>query len=211
MLKKLRLSLLITLFIIITPSYAKTIVVLGDSLSAAYGIQPSEGWVALLKQKLRVEDLNFKVLNLSTSGDTSINSLTKIRNYYKKNDIKILIIQIGSNDALRGLSLSQLKKNILAIISIAKKNNSLILLLANRFPPNYGNKFTMMYQELFNKIAKDENIPIVDQLLKGVAENSNLMQADGLHPKVKAQSIMLDNIWLLLKPLILSSKPCKIK
>lgn len=191
-----------TLLFIIAPTYAKTIVILGDSLSAAYGMPASQGWVELLKKKLRKTGHAIDVLNLSTSGDTSINSLSKLRAHYKKSSIELVVIQIGSNDALRGLSLAQLNKNILAMIHLAKKNHSLILLITNRLPPNYGNKFTLLYQNLFKKIATNESIPLVQKLLAGVADKPALMQADGLHPKENAQPKVLDNVWLLLKPVL---------
>ncbi len=190
------------LFFIITPLYAKTIVVLGDSLSAAYGIEVKKGWVALLEKKLDTEDFDYTVTNLSTSGDTSRNSVNKLKRYYKDKHAEILIIQIGSNDALRGLTLFELKRNLATLIKLAKKNDTKILLLTNRLPPNYGRVYTNQFKKVFQKIATDNDIPIVSEFLMDVAGHANLMQKDGLHPREKAQAQILRNIWPKLKPLL---------
>ncbi len=186
----------------IAPLQAKTIVILGDSLSAGFGVTLEHSWVEMLRTKIKKLNSQYLVVNLSTSGDTSRNGLNKLKRAYSKYTVDVLVIQIGSNDALRGIRLKELRKNVINLIKVAKKNNSQVLLVANRIPPNYGKTFTTLYARTFKEIACQFNIPLVPKFLKGVAEKTSLMQSDGLHPNTQAQPILLDNVWQKLGPLL---------
>jgi acyl-CoA thioesterase-1 len=192
---------LLVLFLIIAPLQAKNIVVIGDSLSAGYGIDPQKGWVSLLATKLANQG-QFKIINLSTSGDTTSNGLAKLAPALKKYQPDILILALGSNDGLRGLALSQIKNNLEAMVSKGKKAGAKIIILATYLPPNYGAEYLNQFNAIYLDLAKRFQVALVPMFLEGVAGNDQLMQHDGLHPNEKAQALILDNVWPALTPLL---------
>jgi acyl-CoA thioesterase I len=190
---------LVLSLLIIAPLHAKNIVVLGDSLSAGYGIDPQKGWVSLLSAKVPKQ---FNIINLSTSGDTTSNGLAKLPHALQHYKPDILIIELGANDGLRGLALSQIKKNLTVILEESKKKGAKILLLATYLPPNYGPAYLKQYNNTLKHLAEQHQVAFVPMFLAGVAGNDQFMQHDGLHPNEKAQSLIINNIWPSLVPLL---------
>ncbi len=180
----------------------QTIVVFGDSLSAAYGIPQHEGWVALLQQRLTQQKLNYQVINASISGETTSGGLSRISDMLKTQKPSIVIIELGANDGLRGLSAVETSNNLEAMIQQAKKTNAKVLLLGMKIPPNYGLKYSRQFSENFQNLAKKHSIQLVPFFLEGVAGNPDLIQADGLHPTAAAQAKLLGNVWLILTKML---------
>lgn len=192
------------LFLIFTlPVFAKnTILILGDSLSASYGIGVQQGWVNLLRKKIKDEKLDYRVINSSTSGDTTSNGLSRLPSEIKRYQPSILIIELGGNDGLRGLQPSLIKKNLQAMITLGQQANSKILLLATRLPPNYGPIYINQFQKLYRELAVENNILLIPNFLQNVDEIAALMQPDRLHPNQEAQHIILNNVWEGLSKLV---------
>ncbi|KTD11344.1 arylesterase [Legionella jamestowniensis] len=197
---KILLSLL--LILIITPVQAKTILVLGDSLSAAYGINAKDGWVNLLHTKLKENNYDYRVINLSTSGDTTSNGLAKLPKALQRYQPDIVIVQLGANDGLRGLSVTKMKENLEKIIRESQNAHARVLLVATQLPPNYGPTYLKKFATVYEELATQYQIRLIPMFLEGVAGNSQLMQQDGLHPNNKAQARILSNIWANLEPLL---------
>ncbi len=195
------LNLLFIFFLIIAPLQAKNIVVLGDSLSAGYGIDVQKGWVNLLAEKLQKKG-DFKVINISTSGDTTSNGLAKIHTALQKYTPKIIIIELGANDGLRGLPLSQMKNNFVTMITESQNSGAQVLLLATELPPNYGPQYLEQFKQIYTELAQNYKVALIPMFLEGVAGHDELMQKDGLHPNEQAQYKILGNVWPQLKKLI---------
>ncbi|KTC78408.1 arylesterase [Legionella brunensis] len=202
------LSLFLLIFII-APLYAKTILVLGDSLSAAYGIDTKEGWVTLLNSKLKENNYNYQIVNLSASGDTTRNGLSKLAHALKNYHPDIIIIELGANDGLRGLSIAEMKVNLEKMITESQKMDTKVLLIATQLPPNYGPIYLEKFANVYKELATQYQISVVPMFLEGVAGDSQLMQKDGLHPNQKAQARILANIWPTLRPLLVNSQTPK--
>ncbi|MFN3882183.1 MAG: arylesterase [Nitrincola lacisaponensis] len=192
--------LLSLLFIFSTSLSANTLLVLGDSLSAAYGIPPEQGWVALLEQRLPAED--FQIINASVSGETTSGGLTRLPALLSRHEPDLLLLQLGANDALRGLPLQVIRSNLDALVEQARQAGTEVLLIGIRIPPNYGPQYTESFFNLYAEIADQYALPRVPFLLENVALDWNLMQSDGLHPNADAQPLILDNVWLHLEPLL---------
>lgn len=186
----------------LTARAENTIIIVGDSISAAYGMQIKQGWVTLLQKRLKKEKYDYRVINLSVSGHTTSNGLTLLPNALKKYKPQVTIIELGANDGLRGLSLDNIKKNLTQMIEMAKLANSKVLLVGIRLPPNFGPVYTKQFQEIFIHLAKEKGISVVPLLLNQVDEDGALFQADGVHPNAKAQVIILNNVWPVLKSLL---------
>lgn len=183
-------------------SASKTILVLGDSLSAEYGISRGIGWVALLQQRIKENKLDARVINASISGDTTSGGLDRLSKLLSEHKPNIVIVELGANDGLRGLPITLAEKNIRSIISKSKSANSQVLLIGMRIPPNYGPIYTNEFNAMYPKIAEETKTPLVPFLLKGVADNPKLFQPDQLHPLAAAHPEMLNNIWPYLQPMI---------
>jgi acyl-CoA thioesterase I len=181
---------------------AKSIVVLGDSISAGYGIEVEQGWVALLQKKLLATSSNYSISNASISGDTTAGGLARIDPILTAQKPAILLLQLGANDGLRGLSPVEMKNNLAEIVRRAQKTGAKVVLLGMKIPPNYGKRYVDMFYTIYPKLAKELDIPLVPFLLEDVALNKDLMQADGLHPNAKAQPILADKIEPYLFPLL---------
>lgn len=181
---------------------AKSIVVLGDSISAAAGIEVSKGWVALVQKKLNDSKHDFTLYNESISGDTSSGGLARIDRALKQHKPRVLILELGANDGLRGLSPDVMKSNLIEIIRHAQKANAKVLLLGMKIPPNYGKRYIEMFYNVYPQLAQELNIPTIPFLLEDVALNPDMMQSDGLHPNAQAQPIIAEKIWQKLLPLL---------
>ncbi len=179
-----------------------TILVLGDSLSGAYGLNADEGWVALLQQQVTKQGYNYKVINASVSGDTTRTGLSRLEPALQTHEPDIVIIALGGNDGLRGLPFSEIDNSLVKIIERCKQEDARILLAGVRLPPNYGPVYNQKFAELYQRLADTYEIPLVPRMLDQVAENRELMQQDGMHPKAAAQPQVMRNIWAGLKPLL---------
>jgi acyl-CoA thioesterase I len=180
----------------------KSIAVLGDSISAAYGIEVGQGWVALVQDKLHEKQSSYNIENESISGDTSAGGLARIDSVLARHKPSVLIIELGANDGLRGLSPAVLKNNLTEIVRRALKSGAKVLLLSMRIPPNYGKRYTDMFYNVYPQLSKELGVPYVPFILEDVALVKELMQQDGLHPNEKAQAIIAEKIWPHLVQLI---------
>ncbi len=181
---------------------AATILVFGDSLSAAYGIGAREGWPTLLEERLRQKGADYTVANASISGETSSGGATRIADAVKRTRPAVVIVALGSNDGLRGLPVSQMKANLTRIVRTAESAGSKVLVVGSRMPPNYGPRYTREFEQAFAEVAKQENATLVPFMLEGIAGTRDYFQSDNLHPTAAAQPIILDTIWKRLAPLL---------
>ena len=182
-----------------------TILIVGDSLSAEYGLKRGTGWVPLLEKKLAVEKINAKVINASISGDTTSGGRSRFAALLKTHKPSIVVIELGGNDALRGLPLDMTEANLLGMTQAAKKADAKVLLLGMQVPPNYGGAYGATFSGLFNKVAKAEKVALMPFFLAGVADVPDVatqFQPDRIHPNEQAQPKMLANVWPELKKLI---------
>ena len=179
-----------------------TIVILGDSLSAGYGIPQQDSWPQLLKNRLSALNQPYIVVNASISGDTTSGGLARIDRVLKQFKPNIVILELGSNDGLRGLPLSQMQFNLSSIIEKCQDIQTDVLLLGMRIPTNYGFNYTQKFHKSYSDIAGMYRIALVPFFLENVATERELMQGDNLHPKANAQPILLENIWPQLKKLL---------
>lgn len=200
----LRLLLSLTLCLLTTQAVAErpTIVVLGDSLSAGYGIDAHDGWVHLLQQRLQQQGYPYRVVNASISGDTTRGGLTRMPRALAQHTPHILLIQLGGNDGLRALSLDEMRRNLGTIIEQSRDNGTRVLLIGVRLPPNYGEVYIKKFHGVYSELAQRYKVPLVPYLLEGVGGHDQLMQVDGLHPNRDAQARMLNNVWPYLLPLL---------
>ncbi len=193
-----------------TPAWANTppvILVMGDSLSAAYGMAQHQGWVALLKQRLAEHEHAMRVVNASISGETTRGGRTRLGQHLYHHNPAIVILQLGGNDGLRGIALDEMQENLAAMIRQAQAQGASVLLVGVELPPNYGPVFTQRFVQVYQTLAQAYAVDLVPSLLADVAENWALMQADGIHPTAEAQPLMLDNVWAVLSPLLLKHPP----
>lgn len=182
-----------------------TILVVGDSLSAEYGLKRGSGWVALLDGRLAQSKIAATVVNASISGDTTSGGRSRLPALLTQHKPRIVVIELGANDALRGLPLAMTRNNLVAMTQAAKAAGAQVLLAGMRLPPNYGRQYGEEFAGLFATVAKAEGAALVPFLLKGVADGpqaETLFQADRIHPKEAAHPLMLDNVWAVLKPLL---------
>ena len=184
---------------------ASTILVVGDSLSAEYGLKRGTGWVPLLEKQLASEKKSARVINASISGDTTSGGRSRLPALLAQHKPAAVVIELGGNDALRGLPLDMTEKNLTAMTQAAKKAGAKVLLLGMQVPPNYGGNYGATFSGLFTKVAKSEKVPLVPFFLKGVADVEDVasqFQADRIHPNEQAQAKMLANVWPELKKLV---------
>jgi acyl-CoA thioesterase-1 len=178
------------------------ILVLGDSLSAGYGLSRQEGWVSLLAERLSASGSPYRVVNASVSGETTAGGLTRLAPLLERDPPSVLVIALGANDGLRGLAFGEIESNLTRLVRMGKDAGARILLAGIRLPPNYGAAYTERFQATFPAVARQEDVALVPHLLDGVAERWELMQADGLHPSAKAQPRILETVWAELEPLL---------
>ena len=180
----------------------KSILVFGDSLSAAYGIPSARGWVALLEEKLKRERADYSVANASISGETSAGGRARIDAALERHRPSVLILELGANDGLRGLPLAQMRGNLAAIIERAQKSGARVLLLGMRVPPNYGEEYAERFYRTFAELARRHRTAFVPFMLEGFAERPELFQPDRIHPLAEAQPLILERVWPRLAPLL---------
>jgi len=178
----------------------RPLLVLGDSLSASYGIAPQEGWVALLAERLRSSKSMRKVVNASISGETSAGGLARLPALLAEHKPALVIVELGANDGLRGLPLAQAHANLAGALTAIRDAGASALLIGIELPVNYGPQYRDGLREVYRGLAKEFNVPLVPFLLEGVALDPSLMQDDGLHPKAAAEPRVLDNVWKVLEP-----------
>ncbi|MBS0338256.1 MAG: arylesterase [Proteobacteria bacterium] len=195
------------LFIVVCLSWAPaaaagTILVYGDSLSAAYGIAQERGWVALLEARLKREKANYSVANASISGETTSGGLSRMKKVLERHRPAITVIELGANDGLRGLPVAEMRRNLAAMIREARAARSRVLLVGVKMPPNYGADYTRAFEAAYTDLANEYKTGLVPFLFEGVAEKRENFQADNLHPTAEAQPILLENVWKALKPML---------
>lgn len=181
---------------------APRILVFGDSLSAAYGIELEAGWVARLQRRLRDAGQPHEIVNASLSGETTAGGRARLPALLADGPFELVILELGGNDGLRGLSLEQTEDNLRAMIQAARSAGAQVLLLGMRLPPNYGSTYTEGFARIYARLAEELAVPLVPFLLEGVATDTALMQPDRIHPRAEAQSRLLDNVWPELVPLL---------
>lgn len=181
---------------------APTILVYGDSLSAAYGIPRDQGWVELLQRRLNEKGYSHRVANASVSGETTSGGLSRFDATLAEARPNLVILELGANDGLRGLPLPDMKRNLNAMITAAQKKQARVMLLGMRIPPNYGQTYTRDFANTFHQLAKDHQLPLVEFFLNGVAGKRDMVLDDGLHPTAAAQERILDNVWEVLQPML---------
>lgn len=184
------------------PASAGTILVLGDSLSAGYGISPAQGWVALLEKRLSAQGYEYPIVNASISGETTVGGLERLPRALALHKPGLVIVELGANDGLRGLSVALTRANLVKIIGLARSARAQVLLLGMRLPPNYGPRYGNDFTQMFADLARDEKVPLVPFFLQRVAFDPQMMQEDGLHPNARAQPLLLDAVWPQLQPLL---------
>jgi len=186
-----------------TPAYAeRTLLVLGDSISAAYGIEAEQGWVHLLARRLEELETDVTVVNASVSGETTGGGVVRLPGSLERHAPDVVVIELGGNDGLRGYPIARIRDNLARMVSMAREAGADVLLVGMFVPPNYGERYMNGFHQNFHTVAADAGVPLVPFLLEGVATVPGLMQEDGIHPTADAQGRLLDNLWPTLAPML---------
>ena len=178
------------------------VVVLGDSLTAGYGLLELQAFPALLQEKLNIDGYQWEVVNAGISGDTSAAGLQRVDWALNQGDVRILILELGANDGLRGLPVAEMKKNLAAIIELAQEKRISVLLAGMEAPPNFGPEYTVSFRQVYRDLARQYNVKFLPFLLDKVAGEPSLNQADGIHPNVDGSKIVADTVWNVLRPMV---------
>ena len=181
----------------------ETLLILGDSISAGYGINQKDNWVSMLQSKFNNDGTSIKLINSSVSGDTTSGGLQRLKRDLQKFDPDYVLIELGGNDALRGYPIKRIKDNLQTMIALIKNNNSKALLMQIRIPPNYGQKYTLAFERIYLELASSEEIYFLPFMLENVGLNPDLMQPDGIHPNAKAQPLIAKDMKKNLDSLLL--------
>lgn len=181
---------------------AGTVLVVGDSISAAFGLETSQGWVHLLQERLVEGNESWRVVNASISGDTTAGGLARLDPLLEEHTPEVVILELGGNDGLRGQSPVQLKQNLARMVRKSQQAGAKVLILGMRLPPNYGQRYTTAFAEVFPKVAQETGAALVPFVLEGAAGVPSMMQGDGVHPTAEAQPVLLENVWPALEPLL---------
>jgi acyl-CoA thioesterase-1 len=199
-----RLLALIVLIIASASAHAEApvILVFGDSISAGYGLPLDQGWVELLKTRLKAQGYGYQVINASVSGETTAGGLARLPRALELHHPGIVIIELGGNDGLRALPIAQFRDNLTELVALASASGAKVLLLGMRMPPNYGPQYTEQFAKVFSDLGRDKKIPSVPFLLTDIALNQKLLQGDEIHPNADGQPILLNNVWPALQPLL---------
>lgn len=197
-------SLVLTVVLGLMPmaATAESIVVLGDSISAGFGIDVNSGWVNLLQQKFNRQQSRYVINNESISGDTSAGGLARIDQVLAKHKPKLVLLELGANDGLRGLSPKEMKSNLAEMVRRCRQAKAKVLLLGMKIPPNYGKRYIDMFYNIYPQLAAELDVPLVPFILEAVALNPDMMQADGLHPNALGQPLIAETIWPYLQALL---------
>ena len=197
---KYRYLLLLLLLSVVPQLQAKTIMVLGDSLSAGYGISAQQGWVALLDQRLQQQyPKKHRVVNASVSGETTSGALARLPKLLTTHKPNLVVIELGGNDGLRGQPPQLIEKNLTQLVTLSKNSNAKVILLGMKMPPNYGSAYQTAFEKSFKNVSQKQNIKLQPFFLNGVAGIRDLMQKDQIHPNAKAQPILLNNAYPYIK------------
>jgi acyl-CoA thioesterase-1 len=198
------LSLLLCIVGFIPPVASATeppvLLILGDSLSAGYGMERENSWVSLLEARLRERGYTYRILNSSISGDTSQGGLTRLPRLLDRYQPQIVIIELGANDGLRGIDPGVTRENIASMIRQSQANGARVLLTGIKLPPNYGSAYLQQFESMYGDLAREFDILLVPFFMDGIAFNPDLLQADNIHPNEKGQPVLLDNVWSILEP-----------
>jgi len=183
----------------IPPPTQPSILIFGDSLSAAYGIGEDEGWVTLLAERLMQENSKLQVINGSVSGETTTGGRARLPSLLQRYAPTYVLIELGGNDGLRGLPLALMRENLTEMITLSKASGATVLIAGMQIPPNYGPRYTEPFYAQYAELAEEFDLYLIPFLIDGIPQQPALMQADGIHPKAEAQSMILDNVWPVLR------------
>ena len=200
------LKILLLVFLIFSYSITaetKKLLILGDSISAGYGIKESQNWVSLIQNEFTNSDKKIILINSSVSGDTSVGGVSRISKALDLHNPNFVLIELGGNDALRGYPIERIKNNLEKIIDLIINQNAKPILMQIKIPPNYGNKYIKAFENLYVEISTAQNIPLINFMLDNIALNKSLMQSDGIHPNQKAQPLIAAEMGIALKNIIL--------
>lgn len=181
------------------PASARSILLVGDSISAAFGLEIDQGWVRLLEQRLAEEDFPHDVVNASVSGDTTAGGLARLPALLDEVAPALVVIELGGNDGLRALPVTNMQQNLSAMVALSREAGAEVILLGMRIPPNYGPRYSKAFEQAFVAVAEEHDVPLVPFLLEGVGGVKGMMQSDGVHPTAAAQPLLLDNAWPAIK------------
>jgi len=180
----------------------RTLLVFGDSLSAAYGLQAEQGWVTQLQRRLQSQGYGYRVVNASVSGETTSGGRNRIERALAQHKPRLVLLELGANDGLRGLPVKETRDNLAFMMDAIKRSGARVLLLGIRIPPNYGPQYTQAFEQIYAGLAREKKAPLLPFLLEGIALDERFMQPDGLHPNAQGQPLVLANVWPVLKPLL---------
>jgi acyl-CoA thioesterase-1 len=197
--RKLLTLLLILSAVAADSADAPTVLVLGDSLSAGYGIDVDQSWTALLQSRLESQGYEHRVVNASISGETTEGGASRIAAALREFGPAVVVVALGGNDGLRGFPPERIKSNMLRIIAAAEQEGAAVVLLGIRIPANYGTRYTRAFENVYRELAEERKLPWIEFFMEGVALDKDLMQADGIHPNEKAQPVLLDNAWPVIR------------
>lgn len=200
--RALKLSGALALLLWTQSSLAGTVLVVGDSISAALGMDTRQGWVALLQQRLVERNEPYQVVNASISGDTSAGGAARLPALLAQHSPDLVVIELGGNDGLRGQPPTQLQQNLFEMVWRSQEVGAKVLILGMQLPPNYGQRYTSAFADVFPKVASETGSALVPFFLEGVGGVSGMMQPDGIHPAIKAQPLLLENVWPALEPML---------
>ena len=196
-LEKYGLKIIFLLFLIFSYSITaqtKTLLILGDSISAGYGIKESQNWVSLLENSINSNGIKLRIINSSVSGDTTIGGLSRITSDLEKHTPDFVLIELGGNDGMRGYPIEEIKNNLVKISKAISAANAVPLIMQIRIPPNYGKRYVTAFENIFSQVAEEQNLSMLTFLLEKVALNKELMQQDGIHPNTAAQPLIADQV-----------------
>lgn len=188
------------------PASPPVILILGDSLSAEYGLRRGAGWVALLEQRLAEQSLQYTVVNASISGETTAGGRSRLQRLLDRHRPSIVVLELGANDGLRGLNLQVTEENLRHMTQISQQAGAQVLMVGMQIPPNYGPEYTERFAALFGRVAETERTPLVPFLLDGIADKLEFFQADRIHPNEEAQPTLLNNVWRGLAPMLAGAR-----
>jgi acyl-CoA thioesterase I len=201
--RRLYFLLVLLLASVSAQAEAPVILVFGDSISAGYGLEHvDQGWVELLKTRLKTEGYGYEVVNASVSGETTAGGLARLPRALELHHPKIVILELGGNDGLRALPVAQMRGNFSQMVDLATHAGARVLLLGMRIPPNYGPQYTSQFEAVYADLSRADKLPLVPFLMDRIALQPDLMQSDDIHPNIKGQPILLDNVWPALQPML---------
>ena len=180
----------------------KTLLIVGDSLSAAYNIPQSSGWVSLLQERLEEKAPDWRTVNASISGETTTGGLTRLPDLLGQHQPEIVLLELGGNDGLRGQPPARIQNNLQQMINLSLEADAQVVLAGVLLPPNYGRRYLEQFEQIFPRLAEQNQLTLIPFILEGVADQTDLMQDDGIHPTAEAQAQILETVWLELHPLL---------